>query len=72
MEAVYCVQGEGEIEVVESGDLYSIQPGTLYALNGHEKHRLRAASDLHLVCVFNPPITGREVHDEEGSYPVLD
>jgi L-ectoine synthase len=25
-----------------------------------------------MICVFNPPLTGREVHDEEGVYPLLD
>ena len=24
-----------------------------------------------MVCVFNPPLTGREVHDERGVYPLL-
>jgi L-ectoine synthase len=24
-----------------------------------------------MVCVFNPPCTGREVHDENGVYPLL-
>jgi len=24
-----------------------------------------------MVCVFNPPVTGREVHDENGVYPLL-
>jgi L-ectoine synthase len=24
-----------------------------------------------MVCVFNPPVTGREVHDENGVYPAL-
>ena len=70
MEAVYCIQGEGEIEVIESGDIYPIRTGTLYALNGHEKHFLRATSDMHMMCVFTPPLTGREVHDLEGSYPL--
>jgi len=23
------------------------------------------------VCVFNPPLTGQEVHDESGVYPLL-
>ncbi|RUQ01522.1 L-ectoine synthase, partial [Microbacterium sp. HSID17254] len=23
------------------------------------------------VCVFNPPVTGREVHDENGVYPLI-
>jgi hypothetical protein len=24
------------------------------------------------VCVFNPPCTGAEVHDEDGAYPLLE
>jgi L-ectoine synthase len=69
-EAVYCIEGEGEIEVLPDGPVYPISPGTLYALDGHERHVLRARTDLRLVCVFNPPCTGREVHDEDGAYPI--
>ncbi len=71
LEAVYCIKGEGEIEVVESGDIFTITAGTLYALDGHEKHYLRANSEMHMVCVFNPPLTGREIHGPDGSYPIL-
>ncbi|WP_195574094.1 ectoine synthase [Paenibacillus sp. 1001270B_150601_E10] len=71
IEAVYCVEGEGEIEVVD-GETYPIRPGTLYALDGHEKHLLRAKSQMRMVCVFNPPLTGREVHDAEGVYPLIE
>ncbi|MFQ5879070.1 MAG: ectoine synthase [Dehalococcoidia bacterium] len=71
LEAVYCIEGEGEVEVVDEGKVYQILPGTMYALDGHEKHYLRARSDMRLVCVFNPPCTGQEVHDEEGVYPLL-
>ena len=69
VEAVYCIEGEGEIEVI-GGNTYSITPGTLYALDGHEKHLLRAKSQLRMVCVFNPPLTGQEVHDKDGVYPL--
>lgn len=69
LEAVYCVGGEGEIEDLESGLTHPIRNGTLYALNSHEHHKLRAFTDMRLVCAFNPPITGREVHDSEGAYP---
>lgn len=69
VEAVYCIEGEGEIEIAETGDVYPISPGMLYALDGHEKHYLRAKSNMRMVCVFNPPLTGREVHDKEGVYP---
>ncbi len=72
LEAVYCVEGEGEIETIEDGTVYQITDGTLYALNGNEKHYLRARKDMRLICVFNPPLTGREVHDEEGVYPLME
>lgn len=70
VEAVYCIEGEGEIEVI-GGETYPISPGMMYALNGHEKHYLRAQSQLRVICVFNPPLTGREVHDPNGTYPLL-
>lgn len=70
VEAVYCVDGEGEIENLETGEKHLIKPFTLYALDGHEKHVLRGHSDMRMICVFNPPITGREVHDKSGAYPL--
>ncbi|WP_164670301.1 ectoine synthase [Virgibacillus doumboii] len=71
IEAVYCIEGEGEIEAVETGDVYQIKPGTMYLLNDHDKHRLHARTQLRMVCVFNPPLTGTETHNEEGVYPLL-
>ncbi len=71
LEAVYCIEGEGEIEVI-GGETYQITPGMLYALDGHEKHYLRARKQMRMVCVFNPPVTGREVHDENGVYPLIE
>ncbi|MFZ0254887.1 MAG: ectoine synthase [Gammaproteobacteria bacterium] len=72
LEAVYCVGGEGEIEDLETGRTYKIGHGTLYALNKHERHYLRARTDMRMICVFNPPLTGTEMHDREGSYPVVE
>lgn len=71
VEAVYCVGGEGELRVVPDGPTYEIRAGVMYALDGHEKHYLRAKTDLHMICVFNPALTGKEVHDENGTYPLL-
>jgi len=70
LESVYCMQGEGEIETVEDGKIYQIRPGTLYILDKHDKHLLRATKDMHMACVFNPPLNGKEVHDENGVYPL--
>ncbi|GAA4986284.1 ectoine synthase [Yinghuangia aomiensis] len=71
IEAVYCVQGHGELTDEETGQRYRIGPGDLYVLNGHERHTMRPASDMRFVCVFNPPVTGREVHDKDGVYPLV-
>lgn len=71
LEAVYCIEGEAEIVELPDGPTHRIEPGTMYALDGHEEHLLRALSDFRVVCVFTPPLTGREVHREDGSYPLL-
>ena len=72
LEAVYCVEGEGEIEPLGGGETRPITPGTLYALDRHDPHLLRARTRLRLVCVFNPALTGDEVHDAEGVYPLVE
>lgn len=71
LEAVYCVGGKGEIEVIDTGEKYELYDGVMYALNGHERHWLRATETLRMICVFNPPLTGKEDHDENGVYPLL-
>lgn len=71
IEAVYCTSGEGELVNEETGERHWISPGTIYLLDGHEHHTLRPKTDMHTVCTFNPPVTGREVHDEKGVYPLL-
>ena len=68
LEAVYCVEGKGEIEDLATGEIHPISDGTLYLLNKHDKHYLRATETMRMICVFNPPLTGREVHTKEGYY----
>jgi L-ectoine synthase len=41
LEAVYCLEGEGVLEDLVTGKSYEIRPGTLYALDKHERHRLK-------------------------------
>lgn len=70
LESVYCIEGKGRIEAVATGAVHEIGPGTLYALNEHDEHVLHADTKLVLACVFNPPLLGTEVHNEEGVYPL--
>lgn len=71
IEAVYVIEGLGKLEDHETGDVHKLTPGTMYLLNGGERHTLTAHEDLRCICVFNPPVTGREVHDKDGVYPLL-
>jgi L-ectoine synthase len=71
IEAVFVVEGEGELLDKETGTTYELRPGSLYLLDKHDHHQLRPRTDMRTVCVFNPPVTGREVHDENGVYPLL-
>ena len=71
LEAVYCIEGSGSIEDLSTGEIHPIEPGTVYALDSHEHHILRADSQMRMICVFNPPVVGDETHDETGAYPAL-
>ena len=67
LEACYCIEGEGTVEELESGRVHEIEAGTLYAMNNHDRHRLRAITRMRVICTFVPALTGGEVHDADGS-----
>ena len=71
IEANLVIEGEAVLTDRGSGDSWSLGPGSMYALDKNERHHLRAISDLRIVCVFTPALTGQETHDEDGSYPLL-
>ena len=69
LEAVWCIEGDGSIETIADGKKYELGPGVVYALNEHDEHWLCGGKEpLRVICVFNPPLTGQEVHDKEGVY----
>jgi L-ectoine synthase len=70
LESVYCMSGDGEIETLADGKIYPIEPGTLYILDKHDEHLLRANKEMKMACVFNPPLNGKETHNAEGVYPL--
>lgn len=71
-ESVYCIEGRGEITDLATGETHRITPGVMYGLNLHDRHRLRADEKLVMACCFNPPVTGTEIHREDGSYAPAD
>ena len=69
LEAVLVLKGTGTIEDRGTGKTHRLSPGVCYALNEHDHHVVRPETNMLTACVFNPPVTGREVHDENGAYP---
>jgi L-ectoine synthase len=69
LEACLCVDGALEIHDLETGERHVVGPGTVYALDRHDKHTVNALERTTLVCVFAPALVGDETHDESGGYP---
>lgn len=69
LESCYCVSGYGRLTNEITGEQFPIEPDTTYVLDGHEPHIFQCLEPVVLVCVFNPPLTGTELHDEKGVYP---
>lgn len=72
IEAVWVVEGEGTLTDLTNDTTYELAPGSMYLLNGNEKHVVEPRTQMRMFCVFNPPVTGREVHDENGVYPLVE
>jgi L-ectoine synthase len=67
LEACYCLKGRGVLKDAK-GITHQIRPGVLYALDKHDRHWFKASEPMVLLCVFNPPLTGTELHRPDGSY----
>ena len=72
VEANLIIEGEGDVTDLATGRVHRVKPGTMYALDRHDRHRIDAITDMRLVCVFSPALAGPETHDEDGSYPMLE
>lgn len=68
LESCYCVSGLATVTDLSTGVMYTVEPDTLYAMDKHEEHRFQAVLDTVLICVFNPPLNGKEVHKGDNSY----
>jgi ParB-like chromosome segregation protein Spo0J/mannose-6-phosphate isomerase-like protein (cupin superfamily) len=72
LESCYCVSGRAILTNADSGEEFEILPDSTYVLDKYDRHYFEAIEETTLLCVFNPPLTGPEVHDEDGSYPLED
>ncbi len=67
-EANYVVEGSGTLEELSSGQVWQLKPGDVYTVGPKDRHRVRVEQDLQAVSIFNPPLTGTEGYDRDGSF----
>jgi L-ectoine synthase len=72
LEACLCVEGALEIQDLATSERHVVGPGTVYALDRHDKHTVSALGRTTLVCVFSPALVGDETHDASGGYPAAE
>jgi len=72
LESCYCVSGKAELTNADTGEVFEIKPDVTYVLDNNDPHYFEAFEEVVLICVFNPPLSGKEVHQEDGSYSVGD
>ena len=70
LESCYCVSGYAVLINAITGEHHQITPDTTYVLDKHDPHYFEAKETTVLICVFNPPLTGQEIHREDGSYAI--
>lgn len=69
-EVCYCVSGNATLTNALTGEEFNIREDVTYILDENDPHYFEAHEKTVLICTFNPPLTGDEVHDEDGSYPL--
>ena len=67
-EANYVVSGRGTLEETKMGKSSPLEAGVIYSVGPKDLHRIVALDDIHIISIFNPPLSGNEAHDADGAY----
>lgn len=72
LETCYCVSGWATLTDANTGEQFEITADVTYVLDKNDPHYFEAHEETVLICTFNPPLTGQETHQEDGSYAAAD
>lgn len=70
LESCYCVSGLATLTNAITGEEFEIKPDVTYVLDKNDPHYFEAHETTTLICVFNPPLKGQEIHQDDGSYAI--
>ena len=63
------LDGSMEVKDYATDQVHELGPGSLYLVGPKDRHHVNPLSDVHIITIFDPPLTGKEERDEDGSYP---
>ena len=63
------LDGNMEVKDYATDEVHELGPGSLYLVGPKDRHHVNPLSDVHVLSIFDPPLTGTEQRDEDGSYP---
>lgn len=72
LEACYCVSGNATLTNAVTGEEFNITDDVTYVLDKNDPHYFEAHEKTILICTFNPPLKGHEIHNADGSYDAQD
>lgn len=68
VEVNLVLEGNGSLTSLDTGETWPVSPGTLYVVGPADRHTLTLKGPIRVISLFNPPILGKE-HHEDGGYP---
>ena len=68
-EANLILEGTLQLTNRQNNTTHQLTPGGVYCVGPNDPHTLQPESDVKLLAVFNPPLSGEEKHDADGAYP---
>lgn len=66
VEANLVLAGTGELEALDTGEVWPLEPGTMYVVGPSDRHRVTMTGPVRVISIFNPPIAGDEQHVDGG------
>ena len=65
--ANHILSGSGEVTDTVTGQTWELGPGMAYNVGPGDRHRVCAATDIHLLIVSSPPLEVDECYHEDGA-----
>jgi L-ectoine synthase len=60
IEIAYCIEGKAQLTDLTSGQVFDIEPETLWVARKGSQFRFIAEVPTRLICVFSPAFNGQE------------